>query len=303
MRITKKTADANSFTHTGIFHGDDVIAAVILELYKKLLGEELILCRTARVPEELSKDIIVFDIGFGPFDHHQKGGNGCRSNGVPYASAGLIWREYGPAIVADTPNPKKVWEDVDRQLIQGIDAVDNGALPQLDYPAQAMTLSSTISTFNPTWDSEIDTDEAFTQAFNYAKLIFENVLNRAIASAKAQGLFEEYLASTSGHIMVMEKYIPWLEYIFSPAYEKAKEIWFVVFPSNRGGYNWQCVPDKFGSFGQRKPVPNEWKGLKNEELRAVTGVSTATFCHQAGFIGGAEKLEDAIQLARLAVEA
>ena len=73
--------------------------------------------------------------------------------------------------------------------------------------------------------------------------------------------------------------------------------------SNRGGYNWQCIPDAPGSFGQRKPVPMPWRGLRGQELQAITGVASATFCHPAGFIGGAETLEDAIRLAVLAIKA
>ena len=68
----------------------------------------------------------------------------------------------------------------------------------------------------------------------------------------------------------------------------------------RGGFNWQCVPEKLGSFVQKKPVPAEWKGLKGPDLQKVTGVATATFCHPAGFIGGAETMEDAIRLAEIA---
>ena len=75
---------------------------------------------------------------------------------------------------------------------------------------------------------------------------------------------------------------------------------FVVFPSNRGGYNWQCVPVALGSFAQRHPVPQEWRGMSGKELQEVTGVTTATFCHPAGFIGGAETREDAILLAEIA---
>lgn len=70
-----------------------------------------------------------------------------------------------------------------------------------------------------------------------------------------------------------------------------------------GGYNWQCVPDVLGGFGQRKSVPNEWRGLSGPKLQEVTGIATASFCHPAGFIGGAETLEDARKLAKLAVEA
>ena len=63
------------------------------------------------------------------------------------------------------------------------------------------------------------------------------------------------------------------------------------------------MPDAIDSFGQRKPVPAEWKGLRDSELQTVTGVTTASFCHPAGFIGGAETLADALALAKLAIEA
>ena len=39
----------------------------------------------------------------------------------------------------------------------------------------------------------------------------------------------------------------------------------------------------------------------DEELQKVTGVSTATFCHNAGFICVADNLEDALKLAELAI--
>ena len=103
--------------------------------------------------------------------------------------------------------------------------------------------------------------------------------------------------------MVLDQFVPWEEFIFASTNANAEEIQFVIFPSNRGGYNWQCVPDAIGSFGQRKKVPAEWKGLCDSELQTVTGVATATFCHPAGFIGGAETLEDTLVLAKIAVKA
>ena len=63
------------------------------------------------------------------------------------------------------------------------------------------------------------------------------------------------------------------------------------------------MPDGLGSFEQRKPVPEEWKGLNGPDIQKVTGIATATFCHPAGFIGGAETFADAYALAKKAVEA
>lgn len=300
FKMTNTVKEANAITHSGVFHSDEVLATVILE---KALGD-ITVCRTFKVPEEgLSKDVIVYDIGFGKYDHHQKGGNGCRENGVPYASVGLIWKEFGRLLVADTCNPDLVWYLIDRDLIQGTDAADNGKLPKADYPAQPMTFYQTISSFNPNWDSEMSADDAFVKAVEFAKIVFDNVFANAVSKAKAQGIVDEAISKSEGHIMVLDHFVPWQEFIFSSESEKANAIQFVVFPSNRGGYNWQCVPDVLGGFGQRKSVPNEWKGLRGLELQEMTGIATASFCHPAGFIGGAETLEDAMAIAKLAVEA
>lgn len=124
-----------------------------------------------------------------------------------------------------------------------------------------------------------------------------------MSKTKAQKIVDEAIEISEGHILVLDQFVPWQEFIFSSTTEKAEGIQFVVFPSNRGGYNWQCVPDSLGSFGQRKSVPTEWKGLRDFDLQKVTGVATASFCHPAGFIGGATTLEDALALAKLAVNA
>ena len=299
MDITKNIKEATAITHGGTFHADEIMATVILE---KVFGD-IIVCRTFRVPEDLKEDVIVYDIGFGAFDHHQKGGNGARENGVPYAACGLIWKEFGPQIVVNTCNPELVWNLIDRDLIQGIDAGDNGAMPKTDYPAQAMSFSAVISGFNPNWDSNEDPDEAFAKAVELAEVVFDNTLASTIAKAKAEQIVEEAIEKAEEHIMVLNQFVPWQEYIFSSTSPKADEIQFVVFPSNRGGYNWQCVPDGLGSFGQRKSVLEEWKGLRDDDIQKVTGIDTATFCHPAGFIGGAETFADAYALAKKAVEA
>lgn len=297
ITTTRVAEMANVITHGGIFHCDEVLATVILS---KVFGKLNVL-RTFKVPENVGDEVIVYDIGFGKFDHHQKGGNGARENGVPYAACGLIWKEFGHNIVSDTCNPEFVWALIDRDLIQGIDAIDNGKMPKADYPAHSMSFSHAISGFNPNWDDNGDSDEAFVKAVAFAEIVFDNTLANAISKAKAQQIVDEAIEKSEGNIMVLDCFVPWQEFIFSSTNEKAKGIQFVVFPSNRGGYNWQCVPDSFGSFGQRKSVPSEWKGLSGLELQNVTGIATATFCHPVGFIGGADTIEDAIELANLAV--
>ncbi len=297
IKTTKALEQATVITHGGTFHADEVLATVMLS---KIM-DDVVVFRTFQVPEELNDHVIVYDIGGGEFDHHQKGGNGSRENGVPYAAAGLIWRAFGPQIVSATCNPQLVWDLIDRDLVQGVDAIDNGVAPKTE-PTQ-MTLSIIVSQFNPNWDSDEDVDEAFLKAVALAEIVFDNALASAVSKAKAKNIVEEAIDKSEGHIMVLDQYAPWQEYIFASTNSKADAIQFVVFPSNRGGFNWQCVPDCLGSFGQRKSVPAEWKGLRGAELQEVTGVKTAIFCHPAGFIGSAETLEDALALAKMAVEA
>ena len=87
--------NANAVTHSGVFHADEVLGTVILE---RAIGD-LRIARVAEIPASLADDVVIFDIGNGEFDHHQPGGNGARDNGIPYASAGLLWKHFGPGIV------------------------------------------------------------------------------------------------------------------------------------------------------------------------------------------------------------
>ena len=53
--------------HGGEFHADDVMTAAIL----KSLNPDIEIERVYSVPDELSANTLVADIGFGKYDHHQ----------------------------------------------------------------------------------------------------------------------------------------------------------------------------------------------------------------------------------------
>ena len=57
---------ANGFTHAGKFHADDVFATALLQI----LRPDIKITRGFTVPDDF--DGIVYDIGFGMFDHHQE---------------------------------------------------------------------------------------------------------------------------------------------------------------------------------------------------------------------------------------
>lgn len=174
MRVVADVRQADAVTHGNVFHADEILATAILTK----INPELKVARVFRVPQNLSPNTIVYDVGYGELDHHQKGGNGVRQNGVPYASAGLVWRRFGFQVVCNTCDPQAVWEHVDRVLVQGVDATDCGAMPLVKYPSQPQTISQAISGFYPTWDMDLTPDANGLTAADYA---FEKAVTFMIA--------------------------------------------------------------------------------------------------------------------------
>lgn len=59
------------------------------------------------------------------------------------------------------------------------------------------------------------------------------------------------------------------------------------------------APDRFES---RKPLPAQWRGLRDDELSKETGIPGCVFVHASGFIGGNQTYEGALALARNALK-
>ncbi len=282
-------------THGGIFHADEVLATVILE---RAFGDFGIV-RVASVPENVPSQVIVYDIGYGAFDHHQPQGAGNRKNGVPYASAGLIWRAYGKAALKDTTedkdNASKIWSMVDCRLVQGVDAVDCGVAPK-NYQYGVISLSQIVSGFNPVWNSNLSNNQAFKKAAGTMSQVLSNTIEYAAGIVKAEKAISQAIDTAEQGILILPDFMPWREGVLRSANPKAEGINFVIYPSVRGGYNWQVVPKNMSTRTARKEVPTAWWGLAGKELQEVCGVPDATFCHRAGFIGGAQSLLGALAM-------
>lgn len=298
IKLTKNINEANCITHSGTFHADEIFATLILS---KIM-QKITLIRVQEVREKPNENVLVYDIGAGKYDHHQFGGNGERENGIKYAAAGLIWKEFGRNLLENynVEDIDYVWNYIDKNLIQFIDSNDNGQLPKLQADYRNVHLSYIIGLFNSKWDEEVDNDENFMRALEIANTIFEELLSDTFSKMKAKKIVDKAIEESKDGIVILKKYVPWKEFIVNSENEKAKDINFVVFPSKRGGYNVYAVPIEIGSFENRKSLPQSWRGKRDEELQRVTGVKTARFCHNAGFICSCETMEDAVNLAYLA---
>ncbi|MBR3324282.1 MYG1 family protein [Candidatus Saccharibacteria bacterium] len=305
-----KTYDAavNAVTHTAPHHADEVFATAMLAI---LFPVELYRTRDQAIID--STNAIVYDVGgeFDPekkrFDHHQKGFSEIRPDEITYSSAGLIWREYGVEIVkklgenkgVDGEMAAEVVSRVDDALVRGIDARDNGQGEKGD----SMSVSSVISMFNALWDESEDADACFVKACEIAGMILEREVRVAISSAYGRKLIADQIKTADGAVLVMDRFIGgWLEEVVTSDDPKAANLLYAVFPATSGDWNVQAIPPTIEDMmAQRKPFPEGWRGLRDEELVKASGVETAIFCHTAGFFAVAETREDAISLAEKAV--
>lgn len=287
-----KKQDAKAFTHSGKFHADDVFSSALL-LY---LNPQITITRGNRVPEEY--DGIVFDIGRGQYDHHQRDSR-VRENGVPYAAFGLLWEELGSGILGET-----LAQRFDEEFVQPLDNNDN--------TGEKNELASLIGNFNPVWDeteaadgvTEEERDRGlsvgFLRAVQVAGMVLENKFARYRADARADEKINQVLAmqETQGgdaRILVLPEFVPCQKRL------KETDTAFVIFPSNRGGY---CIQPqkKPDSMNYKCSFPKQWLGLENEELQKATGLASAGFCHKGGFLMTVGDEADAIRACKISLE-
>ncbi len=270
------TIPSKAFTHSGIFHADDVFGAALL----RLLNPNLELTRGTAVPE--GYDGIAFDIGDGRYDHHGKQKK-VRSNGKPYAAFGLLWRDFGTHLLDEEDAAA-----LEHELVEPIDIADNGGTPCL--------LTRLVSDFNPYLPA---TTEDFDAAFEDATTWALGILSRRIDSMRrvreSRDEVRECMAACDGRVLVLTRYVPWKPFVIGSGYL------YVISESPRGGYNVLCVPKSIDSRESVLPFPHAWRGQPAEVLHTITGICGFTFCHVAGFLCAAETLEAAKQIADLAI--
>lgn len=308
--------DITIVTHDGLFHADDVLAVAIL----KILFPSATVTRTREAAIITTADIVV-DVGAsysphgGRFDHHQRGGAGWRKNGIPFASAGLVWKNFGEDAIRrviegtfDTILPSEVdamltpiAELVDTLLVAGVDASDNG----VPGPKGYCTLTNIVQSINPIWMDtlEMSTEEVketFNRKFLVAVERVTDILLDKITQLTGELQAKNYILNAPEYdgILVLSTFVPWVPTVV----QKMPGVQFVLFPSSNGdGWMAQAVPVKLGDKTNRKDLPQTWAGLEKEELRKVSGVATAIFCHNGRFIAAAETQEDAFSMARYAI--
>jgi len=292
-------------THSSRFHADDVCAVALLQI---VFGEnEMNIIRT-RDSSIIEKADVVVDVGgvYNPalfrFDHHQKTFTEARDNGIPFASFGLVWREYGEQLCGS----KKAADILDAKIVQAIDAGDNGVqtYKSIYDDVNPYTLSAMISAYMPTWKEESSYDTAFLDAVAVVKKSLTREIVRVQDSLEAQAIIiERYIAAGNKKIVIFNKEDDFGDGDIQFALEQYEEpLIHVRYRHSDDSWSAKCVRGGEGVFSNRLDFPKEWAALEHEELQNVTGVPDAIFCHRGRFLCVAKSFEGALKLAESAIE-
>ena len=271
-----------AITHGGKFHADDVFSAALL----KMINPQINIVRVFQIPDDF--DGIVFDIGAGKYDHHQENAE-VRESGVPYAAFGLLWRDFGQAIMSSglsAKQAKKEAEIFDEKFIQPLDEDDN--------TGNGNPLAGIIATFNPSWDSDESPDHCFAEAVDFATVILKKKIESIMSIQRGKELVESALANSKDNIVILPRFAPW-KMVLVPS-----DAEFVVYPSQRGGYSAQVIPADADTKESKCDFPKQWAGKSEAELQRISGISTLKFCHKGRFLISADRLEDVIMACKLA---
>ena len=314
-------------THDGTFHADETTACAILTY----LFETSSIIRS-RDPSELEKADIVIDVSNinddKHFDHHSKDFKLCRSNGVKYATAGLMWNKFGHDYLKKVaqqelefrPSAKVIdnaFIRIDEDIMTMIDLNDNGQLtdyvdqitdPKTDsernivnklnvlYQATA-DIPFIVAMMNLPNKVGSDQDKSFSQTVKMLKTILLNASINALHTES--GVAKVIEAYAGGEILIMHERLPWTSAVLNNP-EIFKDCLIAVYPDRNQRWRVQSLPQsKALRFKNRLSAPASWRGLNDSELDKATGLKNMTFIHKSGFTGGAQTFEDNLELAKL----
>ena len=235
-----------------------------------------------------------------------------------------------------------LYEKLYTDFIEAIDANDNG-ISAYDSSAVAaaglekrfkdggVTLASIVGDMNnpdPTSPPGEPQDE--DSLFGRASTLIGNVFTRKLHHASSSWLparttvGSAYQSRTdvhpSGRIIVLPQGgVPWKEHLYN--FEKdasggkeidpAAQVYYVLYPESAAeDAKWrvQCVSESEGSFVSRKPLPEAWRGVRDQDLDGLIASEAektrkdkipegAVFVHASGFIGGHKTREGAMAMA------
>lgn len=339
-RLDEKPASTKVIgTHSGTFQADEAMGVFLLRQLPEYRRSKVVRSRDQDVLDPL--DIVIDVGGIYNhealrYDHHQRGyderfdsgKNGSTDGRVTKLSAsGLVYRHYGKQVLQEFyPDLPPILVDlaytkIYDKLLEALDAIDTGVelAPEgveLLY-RDSTGLSSRVSRLNPRWN-EIDEstgekpshDDRFAQAVELCGQDFVSVMTQVVESDiparkfVEQALLKRQETDLSGEIICFSHGgLPWRDHLYEleKEYKVDPLIKFVLYQDVSGMWRVQAVTIEGRGFENRLSLPASWRGVRDQDLAAVSGIEGARFCHAAGFIGGANTYEGVLAMAKAAL--
>lgn len=276
------------------------------------------------------------------YDHHQRTFNTTfPSRPTKLSSAGLVYMHFGKPIIAqqtglgeESEEVGILWRKIYEEFVEALDAHDNG-ISVYDPEATkglkkrfndgGIGLGALVGDLNGWSDAEEKgelTAEQVQQAedgrFLQASQLMGSVFLRKLKYyhhnwlPAREGVRNTYAARKAfdldGRLLVFEGGLPWKDHLYTLEAENPSEgeAQYVLYPEgSHEGSKWriQAVPVAKDSFESRKPLPETWRGVRDEELDKVSGIEGCVFVHAGGFIGGNKTRKGAMEMAKKALDA
>ncbi|CEM23379.1 unnamed protein product [Vitrella brassicaformis CCMP3155] len=324
-------------THDGVFHCDEVLACALLRLLPEYESAAVI---RSRNPAYLDKAHTVVDVGgvydaaARRFDHHQAGFADVLGGGfeTKLSSAGLVYKHYGRRVIETIVGPQAAAAAIDvmykkiyQSFVEAIDGIDNG-IEVADGPLRYKVytqLSGRVGQMNPRWNQEQSpgqSNAAFKRAMRLAGEEFvSSVVDLWDSWWPAREIVKlaygnRHNVHSSGQIVLLERFCPWASHLFDIEQQQQQQqqqggsssvppVVYVIYADVKGSWRVHAVAEEEGSFTSRKALPEQWRGLGDEELSRVMGIEGGVFVHGTGFIGGHATKEGAMKMAEKALAA
>ena len=324
-------------THSGSFQADEAMGCFLLRQLPEYRLSRIVRSRDSKVLDTCN---IVIDVGGvydhdkKRYDHHQRGyderfdaGKEGSTDGrcTKLSASGLVYRHYGKEVIK-AHYPSLSGEHLDlvyvklyNSLLEALDAIDTGvemSSGELVYN-DSTGLSSRVGRLNPRWNEvdengeSPDPDERFMEASDLCGKDFLSVMTKIVESdlpareVVEKAVLERLTTDPSGEIICFPSGgLPWKGHLYEleKLHKLDKLIKFVLYTDQGGMWRVQAVTVEGTLFENRLGLPEEWRGVRDEDLEKLTNIKGCRFVHAAGFIGGNTFYEGALEMARVALQ-
>ncbi|KAJ6230084.1 metal dependent hydrolase - related [Anaeramoeba flamelloides] len=307
--------------HSGTFHLDDTLSCFMLKLLPEYKNHQVVRTRDKML---LSKCDVVVDVGFvydpsiHRYDHHHETFNEkfSKQYTTKLCGAGLIFKHFGLRVLSEIVETEITEENKDnfnfllhkiyRDFVEGIDGYDNriSRFDSMEEPKYCIvnSLPNRIKRLNPGWTVSKRDDEEMMVRFNKALQLagsefvefVKHVWDTWIPAYPIvlRSIKKSLEINPLTRVVELESGCPWLEHLLyvEEQLNLKGRFQFVVFLSEFAkqlGEKWiaKAIPISNNSqLINRTDFPEKWCGLEVSDLRKITKIQDAHFCHKSGFL-------------------